>query len=126
MWKIYEGIVVNPKPDFTLQNGALKFRDHLCVPDLPEVQRQVSEEAHNTKFTKHPGGMKMYQDFRETFWWLGMKKERTEFVLQCLSTNQSRTSKTGGTTTIITNTGMEMEAHHYGFRRRTTKLATGM
>ena len=25
LWKIYEEMEVNPKPDFTLQNGAIEF-----------------------------------------------------------------------------------------------------
>ena len=59
---------MNPKPDFTLQNEALEFRDHLCVSNKPDIKRQVLEEAHNTKFTIYSIGMKMYQDLKETFW----------------------------------------------------------
>ncbi|GFZ15639.1 hypothetical protein Acr_25g0000480 [Actinidia rufa] len=68
---------------------ALKFQGRrLCVPNIPEVKRQVLEEAHNTKFTMHPGGTKMYRDLKETFWWPGMKKEIAKFVSQCLSCQQ--------------------------------------
>ncbi|GFS41476.1 hypothetical protein Acr_00g0074550 [Actinidia rufa] len=88
LWKVYEEMLVNPKPDFTLQDKALRFQGRLCVPNIPEVKRQVLEEAHNTKFTMHPGGTKMYRDLKETFWWPGMKKEIAEFVSQCLSCQQ--------------------------------------
>ena len=88
LWKIYEEMIENPKPDFTLQDGALKFQGRLCVPDIPEIRRQVLEEAHSTKFTMHPGGTKMYKDLKETFWWPGMKKEIAEFVSQCLPCQQ--------------------------------------
>ncbi|GFS42479.1 hypothetical protein Acr_00g0080050 [Actinidia rufa] len=88
LWKVYEEMLVNPKPDFTLQDKALRFQSRLCVPNIPEVKRQVLEEAHNTKFTMHPGGTKMYRDLKETFWWPGMKKEIAEFVSQCLSCQQ--------------------------------------
>ena len=80
LWKIYEEIQINLKLDFTLRNGALKFQDRLCIPDIPEIKRQVLEEAHNTMFIMHPGGTKMYQDLKKTFWWPGTKKEITKFM----------------------------------------------
>ncbi|GFS32089.1 hypothetical protein Acr_00g0020760 [Actinidia rufa] len=88
LWKVYEEMLVNPKPNFTLQDKALRFQGRLCVPNIPEVKRRVLEEAHNTKFMMHPGGTKMYKDLKETFWWPGMKKEIAEFVSQCLSCQQ--------------------------------------
>ena len=66
LWKIYEKMEVNPKPNFTLQNGDLEFRGYFYIPIISEIKRQVLEESHNTKFTMHPGGMKMYRDLRET------------------------------------------------------------
>ena len=71
---------VNTKLDFTLQNKALEFQGCLCIPNIPAIKRQVLEEAHNTKFTIHLRGTKMYRNLKETFWWLGMKKEIAEFV----------------------------------------------
>ena len=88
LWKIYKKMKVNSKPNFTLQDGALKFQDRLCVPNILEVKRQVLEEAHNTKFTMHPGGTKMYRDLKKIFWWPGMKKEIAEFVSRCLQCQQ--------------------------------------
>ncbi|GFZ03498.1 hypothetical protein Acr_16g0001220 [Actinidia rufa] len=88
LWKVYEEMLVNPKPDFTLQDRALRFQGRLCVPNIPEVKRQVLEKAHNTKFTMHPRGTKMYKDLKKIFWWPGMKKEIAEFVSQCLSCQQ--------------------------------------
>ena len=40
------------------------------------------EEAHNTKFSMHRGGMKMYRDLRKIFWWPKMNKEMAEFMAQ--------------------------------------------
>ena len=81
LWKIYNEMEVNPKSDFILQDKALKFQNRLCVLNITEIKRQVLEEAHNTKFTMHLGGMKMYRDLNEMFWWPGMKKEIAKFVL---------------------------------------------
>ena len=36
----------------------------------------------------HPGGNKMYRDLRELYWWLGLKREVTNFVACCLTCQQ--------------------------------------
>ena len=88
LWKVYEKIQINLKPNFTLQNGALKFEDRLCIPNILEIKKQVVEEANNTKFTMHPGGTKMYRDLKETFWWPEMKREIAKLVSQFLQCQQ--------------------------------------
>ena len=40
---------------------SLYFQNRLCVPDDKELKRKLLFEAHNTVFTMHPGGNKMYQ-----------------------------------------------------------------
>jgi hypothetical protein len=41
------------------------------------------EEAHNTPYSIHPGGTKMYQDLKEIFWWHGMKRDIASFIARC-------------------------------------------
>jgi hypothetical protein len=41
------------------------------------------EEAHNTPYSIHPGGTKMYQDLKGTFWWHGMKRDIAFFIARC-------------------------------------------
>ena len=43
------------------------------------------EEIHNSKFSVHLGGEKMYQDLKHIFWWWGMKSDIAEFVSKCLT-----------------------------------------
>jgi len=43
------------------------------------------EEAHNTRYSVHPGGTKMYRDLRQYFWWNNMKKDVAEYVDKCLT-----------------------------------------
>jgi len=43
------------------------------------------EEAHNTPYSVHPGGGKLYKDLKENFWWPNMKREIAEFVARCLT-----------------------------------------
>ena len=42
------------------EDGSLYFRDRLCVPADSELRKELLHEAHNSVFTMHPGGNKMY------------------------------------------------------------------
>ncbi|GFZ15866.1 hypothetical protein Acr_25g0002750 [Actinidia rufa] len=68
LWKVYEEMLVNPKPDFTLQDRALKFQGRLCVPNIPEVKKtsfrgspqyQVRDASKRNKDVEHqrPAGL---------------------------------------------------------------------
>ena len=37
-------------------------------------------EAHNTMYSIHLEGKKMYRDVRQTFWWNNMKRDIAEYV----------------------------------------------
>ena len=49
------------------------------------LRKEILHEAHRSRFTIHPGGTKMYQDLKRTFWWEGMKREVAEFVSKCMT-----------------------------------------
>ncbi|WMV50270.1 hypothetical protein MTR67_043655 [Solanum verrucosum] len=38
------------------------------------------KEAHNSRYSIHPGSTKMYRDLRDVFWWNGMKRDIADFV----------------------------------------------
>jgi hypothetical protein len=63
--------------------GILWYNGRLCVPTIPELKNLIMEEAHNTPYSIHPGGSKMYQDLKETFWWHGMKRDIAFFIARC-------------------------------------------
>ena len=46
------------------EEGSLYFLDRLCVPDDKELKKKLLFAVHNTIFTMHPGGNKMYQDLK--------------------------------------------------------------
>ena len=48
--------------------GSLCFQNRLCVPNDKELKKKLLYEAHNTVFTMHPGGNKMYQDLKQFYW----------------------------------------------------------
>ena len=68
--------------------GILYFQNRLCVPYDKELKQKLLFEAHNTIFTMHPGGNKMYQDLKQFYWWKGMKRDVTEYVSKCLTCQQ--------------------------------------
>ena len=49
--------------------GSLYFQNRLCVTDDKELKKKLLFEAHNTVFTMHPRGNKMYQDLKQHYWW---------------------------------------------------------
>ena len=65
-------------------DGILRFRDRICVPDLPELRKLILEEGHKSSLSVHPGATKMYKDLKKIFWWSGMKKDVAKFVYSCL------------------------------------------
>ena len=60
--------------------GSLYFRDRLCVIADSELKKELLHEAHNSVFTMHPKGNKMYQDLKHNYWWKGMKRDVTDSV----------------------------------------------
>ena len=53
------------KTDFSVKEvGSLYFQNRLCVADEKELKKKFLFEAHNTVFTMHHEGNKMYQDFK--------------------------------------------------------------
>ena len=77
------------KTEFAVKEaGSLYFQNRLCVPDDKELRKKLLFEAHNTVFTMHPGGNKMYQDLKQFYWWKSMKSGMTEYVSKCLTCQQ--------------------------------------
>jgi hypothetical protein len=54
------------------------------------IRELILKEAHKTTYSIHPESEKMYQDLKRRFWWYGMKKEITEYVTIC---DSSQTTK---------------------------------
>ncbi|GJS83646.1 putative reverse transcriptase domain-containing protein [Tanacetum coccineum] len=55
------------------------------VPLKDDVRTLIMYEAHNSKYSVHPGSDKMYYDLRDMYWWLGIKKDITVYVSRCLT-----------------------------------------
>jgi hypothetical protein len=47
------------------------------------LKEEVFKEAHEFRFTVHPGSTKMYKDLKEFYWWPKMKKDIVEYMTRC-------------------------------------------
>jgi transposase InsO family protein len=70
--------------DFSIDDtDVLWFKNRLVVPKVPELRQLILDEAHNTRFSIHPGSNNMYQDLKQRFWWTKMKIEIAKYVARC-------------------------------------------
>ena len=58
------------------------------IPELAVLREEILKEFHCSRFSMHPGGMKMYPDLRRQYYWSGMKKHVWDFIRQCLMCQQ--------------------------------------
>ena len=69
-------------------DGSLRYRGRVVVPQLTDLREEILWEFHYSRFSVHPGGMKMYQDLRHQYYWSGMKRHVGDFVRRCLMCQQ--------------------------------------
>jgi hypothetical protein len=61
----------------------LWFEKRICVPQDPELQKLVFQEAHDSPYSIQPGNTKMYMDVKERFWWNNLKRYIAEYIALC-------------------------------------------
>ncbi|XP_070045506.1 uncharacterized protein [Nicotiana tomentosiformis] len=69
-------------------DGVLRYRGHLCVPDVAGLRDRIMSEAHYSWYSIYLGSTKMYHDIKDVYWWSDMKKNIAEYVAQCPSCQQ--------------------------------------
>ena len=65
--------------------GILRFSSRIWIPHVTELKKEILHDAHNSRYSIHPGSTKMYKDLKENFWWPDMKREVAEWVSKCLT-----------------------------------------
>jgi hypothetical protein len=63
--------------------GVLWYKGRICVPNVNELKDKILHEAHESAYSIHPGGNKMYHDLKATYCWYGMKRDVVEYVALC-------------------------------------------
>ena len=57
------------------EDGTVVMGQRLCVPDVGDVRREITEEANSSAYAMHSGSRKMYHTLKEHYWWKGMKRD---------------------------------------------------
>jgi hypothetical protein len=65
------------------EEGVLWYKGTICVPNVKELKDKIHSEAHESTYSIHRGGNKMYHDLMSTYWWYGMKRDIAKFVALC-------------------------------------------
>jgi hypothetical protein len=82
--EIKRNIKEEKSPSFSLDDeGVLWYKGRIRVPNVKELKDKILREAHESAYSIHPGGNKMYHDLKATYWWYGMKSDVTEYVALC-------------------------------------------
>jgi hypothetical protein len=61
----------------------LWYKGRICVPNIKEFKDKIHHGAHESAYSIHPGGNKMYHDLKAAYWWYGMKRDIAEYVALC-------------------------------------------
>jgi hypothetical protein len=76
--EIKRNIKQEKSPGFSEDDeGVLWYKGRICVPNVKELK------AHESTYSIHPRGNKMYHDLKATYWWYGMKRDMAEYVALC-------------------------------------------
>jgi hypothetical protein len=63
--------------------GVLWYKGSICVPNIKELKDKILREAHESVYSIHPRGNKMYHDLKAIYWWYGMKRDVAKYVALC-------------------------------------------
>jgi hypothetical protein len=65
------------------EEGVLWYKGRICVPNIKELKDKMLHEAHESTYSIHLGGNKMYHDLKATYWWYDMKRDVAKYVALC-------------------------------------------
>jgi hypothetical protein len=50
------------------EEGVLWYKGRIYVPNIKELKDKILRKAHESTYSIHPGGNKMYYDLKATYW----------------------------------------------------------
>jgi hypothetical protein len=71
-----------------MDDGLLTHFKQVCVLESRGLRKEIMSKAHRSRYTVHPGGIKMYKDVKGSYWWNNMKWDIARFVEQCSTCQQ--------------------------------------
>jgi hypothetical protein len=82
--EIKHNIMEEKSPGFLEdEEGVSWYKGRIYVPNVKELMDKILREEHESAYSIHPGGNKMYHDLKATYWWYGMKRDIAEYVALC-------------------------------------------
>jgi hypothetical protein len=82
--EIKRNIKEEKSPGFSeADEGVLWYKGRICVPNIKELKEKILHEAHESAYSIHPRGNKIYHDLKATYWWYSMKRDVVEYVALC-------------------------------------------
>jgi hypothetical protein len=72
------------------EEDVLWYKGRICVPSIKELKDKILHKVHESTYSIHPGGNKMYHELKATYWWYGMKRDVAEYVSLCEHVSESR------------------------------------
>jgi hypothetical protein len=65
------------------EQGTVWLKERICVPQDKALQEQIKREAHDSRYSIHPGSTKMYKDLKTRYWWKDMRRDIAHYVACC-------------------------------------------
>jgi hypothetical protein len=107
--------------------GVLRYKGRICVPNVKELMVKIFREAHESAYSIHPGGNKMYHDLKATYWWYGMKKMWLSILPFVTLVSESKLSINDcWITAAVASARIEVGRDCYGLYRGFAKNSVGL
>jgi hypothetical protein len=82
--EIKRNIKEEKSPRFSKDDhGVLWYKGRIYVHNVKELRDKILREAHESAYSIHPGGNKMWHDLKATYWCYGMKRDVAEYIALC-------------------------------------------
>jgi hypothetical protein len=62
----------------------LLYKNRVYVPNVRELKLAILKEMHNVTYVGHPGYQTTVAAVKRHYFWLGLKKEITEYITRCM------------------------------------------
>ncbi|KAJ9545164.1 hypothetical protein OSB04_024871 [Centaurea solstitialis] len=66
-------------------DGLRYFKGRVWIPKVDQSRTMIMDEAHQSRYSIHPGSDKMYKGLKEHYWWPGMKKDIATYKWERIS-----------------------------------------
>jgi hypothetical protein len=65
------------------EQGTVWLKERICVPQDKALLEQIMREAHDSRYSIHPGSTKMYKDLKTRYWWKDMRRDIAHYMACC-------------------------------------------